>query len=496
MSEQGFQRRSLSRRAMLRSAGGAGLIGAGLAMGRSPRRSHARQTQWQGTITFFAQAYTPNSQLENAIQLKAFQEVADEYQQSHPGVTIQFINEDFPDYAQTVRVKSAGRELWDVYWAQWGELNGTFPQGIARDLTEDFAKPNPYIEGGAPWQEAMNQTVVNETVAPNGAHYHVNGDYVGTAFFFNTTLFQQAGITEAPTDWPTLLAASQKLKDAGIPAATGIPDYGWFQRHFLTDFYANDYQTIAGCDGSPAISALDEAAAIEQGMLSTEDPRFMAWWPLYKQLTDFWVQDYISQPLETAAEQMRNDFVASKAAMFYSGSWTPNELKELNIEFDLDSFSFPTLTTDDSEHSTGTDTAGAVGGPNAAYQYAMATPESNQTMEEPGKTEAVLDWLHFIGTPRVIEKVANELGSFAPTWPGTKPAAGLETFAEQANNELNSVWVGNSSPQLGSSLQRTFGLFLSGNADIEAASRDVQRELDRAAQDYARTNSVDLTQCR
>ena len=143
----------------------------------------------------------------------------------------------------------------------------------------------------------------------------------------------------------------------------------------------------------------------------------MAWWPLYKQLTDFWVQDYISQPLETAAEQMRNDFVAGKAAMYYSGSWKPNELKELNIEFELESFSFPTLTTDDSKHSTGTDTSGAVGGPNAAYQYAMSTPESNQTMEEPGKTEAVLDWLHFIGTPRVVEKVANELGSFAPTWP-------------------------------------------------------------------------------
>lgn len=490
---------NVSRRALIRFTGGV-LAGAGassvLAGNPAGAAKQASGSTWQGTITMFAQAYTPNSKLKNAIQLKAFQEVADEYQKAHRGITIKFIDEDLPEYLQTVRVKAAGRELWDIFWAQWGDLNGTLPQGIARDLAPEFKQPNPYIQSNTAWQDAMNQTVINETIAPNGAHYSVNGDYVGTAFFYNKTLFEKAGITTAPASWNDLLAANKKLTDAKITAAVGIPDYSWFQRHFLTDFYSQDYEKMAGCDKSPAMSPLDEAAAIKQGPLNTGDPRFMAWWPLFKRVADSWNQDYLSQPLSATGDKMMDDFVAGKGAMFYNGSWLPNQLKVRKVDFELGAFSFPVLDKDVTEYTTGINTAGAVGGPNAAYQYAMSTSKSNKTLEDADKEAAVLDWLRYIGTPQVIEKVVNELGSFAPTWPHTKPVAGLESFAEQANTELKVVWVGNSSPKLLDNMQRAFGLFLSGNSDIKAATTQVKKELDTAVADYGRTNKVDLSQCR
>ena len=148
----------------------------------------------------------------------------------------------------------------------------------------------------------------------------------------------------------------------------------------------------------------------------------MAWWSIFKQLTDTWNQDLLAQSAETASEQMLDAFVAGQGAMFYRGSWIPNQLALRDLDFELQSFSFPPLDPSVSEYATGANTAGAVGGPNAAYQYAMSTPESNESMNEPGKQEAALDWLHYIGTPEVIERVVNELGSFAPTWPGTTPA--------------------------------------------------------------------------
>lgn len=472
-----------------------GMRSVGATAGRTMRQAQASQLAWKGTITMFAQAYTPNSKRENVVQLKAFQDAADAYQQQHPDIKIEFVDEDFPEYPQTVRVKASGGELWDVYWAQWGELNGTFPRGIAVDLTPYFQQPNPYIEGNQAWQDAMNPTVVAETVAPDGAHYNINGDYVGTAFFYNKELFAQAGITAAPTSWPEILDASEKLKAAGIPSTSGIPDYSWFQRHFLTDFYFNDYPSIAGCDETPAISALDEAAAIKQRILSTDDPRFMAWWPIFKQATDYWMQEYLNQALETSSMKMLQDFVAGKAAMFYSGSWTPNDLKVRNTPFEWGAFSFPVLTPDVTDYTTGADTSGSVGGPNAAYQYAMSTPQANKSMKDEAKAEAVLDWLRFIGTPGVIERVCNELGAFAPTWPGTTPGPGLETFAQQANTELKAVWVGNSSPKLGPNLQRIFGQYLAGDIDLDQATDQVQRELDTAAEDYARENNADLDTC-
>ncbi len=68
----------------------------------------AQDSGWQGEITFYAQAYTPNSRLPNANNLTAFQDAADAYQAEHPGITITFIDEDIPEYLQTVRVKSFG----------------------------------------------------------------------------------------------------------------------------------------------------------------------------------------------------------------------------------------------------------------------------------------------------------------------------------------------------------------------------------------------------
>jgi raffinose/stachyose/melibiose transport system substrate-binding protein len=489
---------SLSRRNIVQ-AGIAGVTGvaASAAAGATPaRRASAQDSGWQGEIIFYAQAYTPNSKQPNANQLTAFQEIADQYEQEHPGITITFVDEQFNDYLQTVRVKSSGGELWDIFWAQHGELNGTLPKGIARDLAPDFDKPNPYIEDTATWKEAMNQTVLAGTMAPSGAFYNVNGDFVGTAFFYNTSLFDQAGITAAPTTWTELFDVCQKLADAGITVCAGFSDPSWFGRHFLSDFYAPEYETIIGCDGSPGMSPQDEAAALKSGLLSTEDPRFMGWWPFFKRFTDFWSQEYLTQTTAVADEPVHRDFAAGETAMLYTGSWLPRQLNTIGFEFELSSFSFPTLTTEDIEFATGTDVAAVVGGPNAAYQYAMSTSESNKTMEEEGKEAAVLDFLHYIGTPEVIEKVVNELGSFAPTWPGTSAVEGLETFVEQANSGLEVVQIGNSSAKLAPSLERTFGLYLTGNIDDAAAASQVQTELDRAVQDFERASpDVDLDTC-
>lgn len=485
---------SLSRRdAVKAGATGVAVIAGAALAGQAGR---AQDGGWQGEITFYAQAYTPNSELPNANQLAAFQEVADAYQAEHPGITIRFIDEEFPDYLQTLRVRSSGQELWDVFWVQSGQINGVLPNGIARDLTDLYDAPNPYIEGNTAWREAMNSTVIAYTTAPSGAIYIIDGDFVGTAFFYNQDLFTQAGIEAAPTSWSELLDVATRLNDAGITPCAFSWDPSWFGRHFLSDFYSTEYDALTGCDGSPGQSPQDEAAAIKAGILSTADPRFMAWWPFFKEFTDLWSPEYLAQELSVADEGAQEDFAAGETAMFYNGSWFPRNLQTIGIEFELGSFSFPQLTTEDIEFATGVDVAGVVGGPNAAFQYAMSTAESNSTLEEEGKEAAVIDFLHYIGTPEVIEQVVNELGSFAPTWPGTTPVAGLETFADQANTGLKVVNIGNSSANLLPNWQRIFGLYLSGNIELDEVTQQFQTELDRAVQEYEQANpDIDIDSC-
>lgn len=445
---------------------------------------------WTGTITMRAQAYTPNAR-DDESPLSAFQEAADVYEAEHPGITVEFIDEEIADNNNDVRVKAAAGELYDVFWAQWNSLNGALPQGVAVDLAPYFAEPNPYAPDAATWAKAMNPTIIAETAAPSGASYNLNGDFVATAFFYNEALFDQAGITQTPTTWPELLEVAAQLQEAGVPAAVGVPLYSWWQRHFLSDFYAEDYDRIAAFDDAPAISPLDEAVAIEQGILSTEDPRFMMWWPIFKEFTDTWVPDYLAlAPDQNDAAYQ--DFIGSKAAMLYEGSYTPNKFEDSGISFGYSSFNFPPLSTEVSEYSTGLDTSNAVGGPNAAYQYAVSSERANRTMAEPGKLEAVIDWLRYIGTPEVAEKIINEEGSFIPTWAGTTPNPGSEALATQADLELRTVSVGNTSATLNDDLQRIFGLYLSNNLSLEDAQAQVQEALERSVTDYARSNNVDL----
>ena len=107
-----------------------------------------------------------------------------------------------------------------------------------------------------------------------------------------------------------------------------------------------------------------------------------------------------------------------------------------------------------------------------------------------------LDFLRYIGTPEVVEAVVNELGSFAPTLIGTEPVAGLEAFAEQANQGLRVVNIGSSSASLDPNFQKNFGLYMSGNMDLDQTTQLIQSELDRAVQDYKTTNpDIDIESC-
>lgn len=440
--------------------------------------------EWTGTITVYAHQYTPNARGAQT-PLRALREAADEYESMHPGVEIEFVDEQFQQYNNVVRVKAAAGELWDVYWAQWSALNNALPAGIAVDLAPYFGEKNPYLPGVSTWQEAMNTTIVNETKASGGASYNINGDYVATAFFYNKDLFARSGVAALPRSWSELLQASEQLRRAGIPAVVGVPQYDWWQRFFLTDFYARDYQRIAAYDGAPGISARDEAAAISGSVLSTRDQRFMAWWPLFREFARYWVPDYLVQDPEADYAALQ-DFIGGRAAMYYSGSWLPRQLRNARVSFEWGTFDFPGLTQSESAYSNNQNVAGAVGGPNAGYQFAVSTPRANRTMREPGKQAAVLDWLRYIGTPAVAERVINEEGSFIPSWAGTKPIREFDRLTTHVSRQPGIVWVGNSSPQLGPEMQMIFGLYLSGNISLEQATTEAQEALDAAAADYRR----------
>jgi len=450
---------------------------------------------WKGTITMYVQDYTPNVAGVKR-PLKAFQQIADEYTKKYPGIKITFSKTPVPDNDTMVRVKAAAGELFDIYWAQVASLNSTLPKGVAVNLAPTLEQPNPYIPGNKAWKSAVNARVLAESTAPNGAIYALSGDVVAFTPFYNAAQFKKAGIAKAPTSWTELLEASKKLKAAGLGVMTAVPAYPWWSRHFQSDLYSNDYARISGFDGQPGISALDEAVAIQKGILSPKDERFMSWWPVFKQFTDYWDKDYLTLAPEKNYDAFQT-FVGGKEALLYEGSYKTREMQDAGIQFPVGAFNFPKLSKKESKYATGVNTANVTGG-TGSFQFAVSSTVSNKSMSEPGKLEAVLDWMKFFGTPKNVQRIVGEGGTYVPTWPGTTPKFDKQydsaALSAQIGLPYRSIGVGDSAPNLGwGDMQRIFGLYLSGNLTYEAAKAQVQQTLDRAAADYARKNKVDFS---
>lgn len=451
---------------------------------------------WKGTITMYVQEYTPNWP-DAARPLKAFQQIADEYRKANPGIQIKFSTSPIPDNDTNVRVKAAAAELFDIYWAQSTSLNSTLPKGVAVDLAPVFAQPNPYIPGNKAWQDVMNKTQVAENRAPNGAVYVLSADNVAFTIFYNKDLFKKAGISKPPTSWPELIAVSKKLKAAGINPFHQVPAYPWWGNFFISDLYAKEFTRLTRFDGLPGQSGLDEAVAIHKGILSPKDPRFMSWWPTFKQLTDTWPRDYLTLDASKNYDAFNQDFVGGKSAMIFEGSYSIRSLQDLGAKFAVGAFNFPALTKAQSPYATGTYVANSVGG-NGSFQYAVSTPLANKTMREAGKSAAVLDWMRYFGTPKNVQRIIAENATYVPTWPGVNaplsPSFDSTPFKQQATKPRLELNVGSAAPGLGwTDMQRIFGLYLSGNITLDQAKLQVQTLLDKSANEYARKNKVDFS---
>lgn len=447
----------------------------------------------QTTVTMYAQAYTPD--LHDAGTgypvLHEFQKVAEEYEKEHPNIKIEFVKQYYQNnLEQVVRTKSSAGQLWDVFFEHSTNLNNTLPKGIATDLSPYFDQPNPYIPDNERWADAMNERVLEQTKTADGKQYVINGDYVTTTFYYNADLFDQAGIAGPPETWGDLLSACEKLKAIDVACASGLNFQSWWESLFLTNFYANDYETIASYDGQPGISTEDGAAAVHNGLLAPEDPRYTAWWDLLKEFTQYWDTQYLNQDPATIDQPARTEFVSEKVGMYYSGTWFGPQLERAGADFEWSTFSFPTLTENESEYATGKATGGVVGGYACAYQYAMASPEANDKMKDDAHADAVLDWMHYIGRPQVIERVVNELKSCVPTWPGTEPAPELESLVGQIDTDFKPIATPLLTPDLGQKMQTIFGSYMHGDIGLDQARSDLAKELTSALDTYAEENDV------
>jgi raffinose/stachyose/melibiose transport system substrate-binding protein len=146
------------------------------------------------------------------------QKFADDYMAANPNVTIEVTvmeNEAFKTKLTTVM---QGGNPPDIFhsWGGGVVLNDYAKAGLLRDITADLDKDG--------WRDLYGAGAL-ETYAAGGKNYGIPNDMGMIGFWYNTELFEKAGIKAVPTTWSEFLADVKLLKDSGtIPIAVAGQD--------------------------------------------------------------------------------------------------------------------------------------------------------------------------------------------------------------------------------------------------------------------------------
>ena len=463
--------------------------------------------RYRGTITMYAQAYSPDQPTATRPNPPTkFRDIAAQWQAAHPGITIDFLAnlEAGQDYMTWLKTRLAGGTAPDIFWAHCYELNtGGIPAGSFYQLNEYLDRPNKYIPGNSRWLDTFQKSLVTQTSGANGEINNINADYVGTMVVYNVRMFREAGINFPIVTWSDYTRACQMLKAAGFtPWAFSFGNAGdasdyftWFTRLYATNLFYNDFEKLAVRGGRSALSLnpVEVAIAVKNGYFTYTDPRFIGFWANIKDHIDNYMpRDSISPAINM--QTILNMFINQQIAMIWNGSWVGNDLAAANVTWEYAGFPFPIPDTGSFPQATDFNSSPAVGGPFAAFQYAISSPRANMSMNN-DKLEAVLDWLMFITTPENNADIVNDLGSFVPTIIGAKPLPSNADLVSMLEAEPKVIDIGPLS--LGTDAQqafyREFQAYAQGNQTLDQAGRRILEVFDRAADETISRANFDVT---
>lgn len=225
-----------------------------------------------------------------------FKDLAAAYEQAHPGVKIELIQETDQSVKDKLKTLTASNALPDVYFTWTGNWAENYVRGgRAADLTSVIG---PDTEWGRTFGRASL-----EAFAHDGKYYGIplynNGKFLG----YNKSAFAKAGV-EVPTGFEELIAACGPLREAGYePIAFGNKD-GWPALHYLQQLFAyNVPPDVLKADFAPATAKLDH-------------PGYVTSLKQFKTLVDT-CTDTGSGTNGVLYSSAQEKFAGGKAAMYY-----------------------------------------------------------------------------------------------------------------------------------------------------------------------------------
>lgn len=267
----------------------------------------------------FAGEITINSDHSDPVPKKAMEELIADFQKANPDVTVKWNNFDHEGFKSAIRNFLTADAPDVVAWYAGNRMEPFVKAGLFEDVTDVWTANG--------LEEQLKSAAPSMTI--DGKKWGVPYTYYQWGIYYRKDIFQQQSITP-PKTWAELVAASKKLKDAGItPFTIGTkalwPTAGWF-----------DYLNLR-------INGYDFHMDLTSGKVPYTDPRVKAVFEKWAELVKpgYFIENHAAIDWQDAVPQL----VQGKAAMYLMGNFAVATFKNGGLKEEQIGFlPFPEIT--------------------------------------------------------------------------------------------------------------------------------------------------------
>jgi ABC-type glycerol-3-phosphate transport system substrate-binding protein len=464
---------------------------------------------FHGTITFWAQDYTPAQAYNpprsmkitstNPTPRRALLVLAQKWEKMHPGVHIKFVTKTPGDVYTWFRTVLTGETAPDIMW--WQTDPRFTDEGKVVPLDKWVNKPNPYNnqpgnpDRGLPWKDTFLPGYEGAAQSPNHHFSWVPMDLVSTGIYYNESLLKKAGLNPTgyrPATWAQWMKDMARIQRAGIiPFCSDYVPLAWWAWGILGDQLM--WRDVAKYDvlhykPTHVRGTLDEEemvrAILREGWLPSKDQGFRELMRVMKDWSQYWCSGWavpVTGPTASARDYQL--FVTNKLAFMWEGTWVNAEVRNDPKR----GFPFGTFYLTPFTRATSSAVKNPPIKPKAVGGYGGINFCVTKSAVNDGSVNLAVDFLQFITTPQNDSYVVNEQPQYVVAVKGAPDTSGLGRFFEGGKDMMNAFTYGISiyntlNPKWSAKIDEIATEYFQGQRSLDSALHRLDIEARQQAQ--------------
>lgn len=199
-------------------------------------------------------------------RVDAMEQLIEKFEAANPDITVKMTHFPYADYRTKVAAAIPAGEGPDVVQLFYGWLNDYVEADLIQPLPTDVFDPAVIDTEFFPMVQAMKE---------DGHYWALPTAVRSLALFYNTRLFEEAGIEGPPTTLDELVATAEALTErdgagnittVGLTTGMTAQDHHWWREVLVRQFggepYLDDYKTV-NYDSEAGIKAMEFYTSLE-----------------------------------------------------------------------------------------------------------------------------------------------------------------------------------------------------------------------------------------